>query len=123
LCIDIRHTHAELVSPSAVAILSYSPLKDLHSFPTRRSSDLMPQKRKTRRSFMGWELARLVSRAGGPSRVCRGFPARDTNLASSQDRKSTRLNSSHDQIAHAVPCVKKNQPLEIRHGHQVGALR
>src|SRR2546428_7585202 len=27
-----------------------------------------------------------------------------------QDRKSTRLNSSHDQISYAVFCLKKKQP-------------
>src|SRR2546430_7339451 len=31
-----------------------------------------------------------------------------SSLASDQDRKSTRLNSSHSQISYAVFCLKKN---------------
>src|SRR2546421_1034913 len=31
-----------------------------------------------------------------------------------QDRKSTRLNSSHDQISYAVFCLKKKKQLHVR---------
>src|SRR2546428_7403454 len=34
------------------------------------------------------------------------------NNVSHQDRKSTRLNSSHDQISYAVFCLKKNNPID-----------
>src|SRR2546421_6660165 len=40
------------------------------------------------------------------------------NLAPSVDRKSTRLNSSHDQISYAVFCLKKkNHEPEASHLH------
>src|SRR2546428_9996571 len=32
-----------------------------------------------------------------------------------EDRKSTRLNSSHDQISYAVFCLKKKKTQEMRH--------
>src|SRR5206468_1747617 len=32
-----------------------------------------------------------------------------------QDRKSTRLNSSHDQISYAVFCLKKKKKIHITH--------
>src|SRR2546421_4572048 len=32
------------------------------------------------------------------------------------DRKSTRLNSSHDQISYAVFCLKKKKPSDIAEG-------
>src|SRR3989440_2298040 len=32
-----------------------------------------------------------------------------------EDRKSTRLNSSHDQISYAVFCLKKKKKLVINH--------
>src|SRR2546421_8652497 len=32
-----------------------------------------------------------------------------------KDRKSTRLNSSHDQISYAVFCLKKKKKKEYRH--------
>src|SRR2546428_12758153 len=35
------------------------------------------------------------------------FPAIPIGSASKRDRKSTRLNSSHDQISYAVFCLKK----------------
>src|SRR2546430_8581286 len=41
-----------------------------------------------------------------------------------QDRKSTRLNSSHSQISYAVFCLKKKKALPIEHNgadHSVGA--
>src|SRR2546428_12555010 len=47
-------------------------------------------------------------------RACRCLPRSGTNH---RDRKSTRLNSSHDQISYAVFCLKKkknktyNQPI------------
>src|SRR2546430_13166144 len=38
---------------------------------------------------------------------CRGRHARKSARAHCQDRKSTRLNSSHSQISYAVFCLKK----------------
>src|SRR2546430_9133589 len=37
------------------------------------------------------------------------------SLHTRQDRKSTRLNSSHSQISYAVFCLKKKKQLSIRH--------
>src|SRR2546421_5194413 len=49
--------------------------------------------------------------------LCGGFMKRNARLlllvAVSLDRKSTRLNSSHDQISYAVFCLKKKK-FEIR---------
>src|SRR5690349_23358829 len=72
-------------------------LRDLHSFPTRRSSDLCP-------------------RTGG--RTCRRSPRRRPArppASPRRDRKSTRLNSSHVEISYAVFCLKKkiSMPLYI----------
>src|SRR5688572_31966434 len=47
------------------------------------------------------------------SRQLRGLPRRARSLARSdrrrEDRKSTRLNSSHSQISYAVFCLKKKK--------------
>src|SRR5207249_11249977 len=78
--------------------------RDLHSFPTRRSSDL--------------ELGAGVGIATGYATLgLVGFERRTdyaaigtvTNLAARLcgDRKSTRLNSSHVSISYAVFCLKK----------------
>src|SRR5437870_9702575 len=68
-------------------------LRDLHSFPTRRSSDLSqgddPLRERRARDHAG-----CVRRRGGPQ-------------AAERDRKSTRLNSSHVAISYAVFCLKK----------------
>src|SRR2546421_7551990 len=39
--------------------------------------------------------------------IARELPADEMKRASRSDRKSTRLNSSHDQISYAVFCLKK----------------
>src|SRR5207245_9190757 len=96
-----------LISPSCFFFFfffSYSPVpRVLHSFPTRRSSDLTspasdaagcsrsssPRSRSARRSdtsSVGWSCRRPL-----------------------QDRKSTRLNSSHGSISYAVFCLKKKK--------------
>src|SRR5206468_7658967 len=58
-------------------------------------------------------LFRSSCRRGGPPRSRRsGTRSRPVAIA---DRKSTRLNSSHDQTSYAVFCLKKKKaPLEAR---------
>src|SRR2546430_8321871 len=47
---------------------------------------------------------------GMRARVARlGFQARRLTVGDRQDRKSTRLNSSHSQISYAVFCLKKKK--------------
>src|SRR5262245_65238551 len=80
--------------------------RDIHSFPTRRSSDLM-QRHVVR------ELADdQVGQQAGPRQALVDGHRRD--------RKSTRLNSSHLGISYAVFCLKKkkrmrNIVLKIKH--------
>src|SRR5690242_21571134 len=64
--------------------------RDIHSFPTRRSSDLLERGRVLHL------LLRLLP--------ARGVRAVHRHV---QDRKSTRLNSSHMSISYAVFCLKK----------------
>src|SRR5690606_40239323 len=96
---------------------------DLHSFPTRRSSDLLagsrtrsrraiqqhaPSRRAIQRHLDGQAAARrryAASRAR-PLSIHRG--------AAAADRKSTRLNSSHVKISYAVFCLKKKKYKEIK---------
>src|SRR5688572_32710764 len=71
----------------------------LHSFPTRRSSDLVGPAARS-------ELS-MVTNGDAPegSYVAVGH----------QDLKSTRLNSSHSQISYAVFCSKKKStPTSLR---------
>src|SRR5205814_9738561 len=93
--------------------------RDLHSFPTRRSSDLVDERARgrgvgealTREALRrarerGARTVDLTSRAQreAANRMYEriGFQRRET-----QDRKSTRLNSSHLGISYAVFCLKK----------------
>src|SRR5690625_7416825 len=66
--------------------------RDLHSFPTRRSSDL-----------------RLDGAGRGAGL---GRSDRDPSSGAAGDRKSTRLNSSHVAISYAVFCLKKKKRKE-----------
>src|SRR5207249_11459884 len=76
----------------------YGNHRDLHSFPTRRSSDLSPS---------------VGSRIPQSIRSVVDFPAplgpRKPYSSPPLDRKSTRLNSSHVSISYAVFCLKKKK--------------
>src|SRR5690349_24243174 len=74
----------------------------LHSFPTRRSSDLNHQ----------WLSLKLRAAAYKVSRGNNLFDKSRCWAASGQDRKSTRLNSSHVETSYAVFCLKKKTPLD-----------
>src|SRR5690625_7217752 len=79
---------------------SYVHHRDLHSFPTRRSSDL---------GQVGKHLA--VNADLGALEAVDKAAVRQTVFAGSrvEDRKSTRLNSSHVAISYAVFCLKKKK--------------
>src|SRR5205814_10140100 len=88
--------------------------RDLHSFPTRRSSDLGrgehplgPGGERGRHVQIGRRVAGALSGQGRSERE------RHRRLLSHRravgDRKSTRLNSSHLGISYAVFCLKKKK--------------
>src|SRR5207244_12044698 len=66
--------------------------RDLHSFPTRRSSDLGKD-----------SLVEIVSMLVGL------IKSNSPDRLHEEDRKSTRLNSSHQIISYAVFCLKKKR--------------
>src|SRR5207249_8507354 len=79
-------------SASPVFLSCYAHPPDLHSFPTRRSSDLT----------YGLTMNAVLKALGMPSAFCESQRADFT-----RDRKSTRLNSSHVSSSYAVFCLKK----------------
>src|SRR5690242_21108290 len=97
----------------------YTSLMHLHSFPTRRSSDL--HKDQLMKSAFPANKGKVeISRFKGLGEM----PARylkDTTMDPKKrallrvklppkgDRKSTRLNSSHMSISYAVFCLKKKK--------------
>src|SRR5437667_7331913 len=98
-------------------------MRDLHSFPTRRSSDLLSGlvlekiRVNTREALHLADAALLIARrlrrkkglAEGLRTKANALYACGQNRAAveHQDRKSTRLNSSHITISYAVFCLKK----------------
>src|SRR5690606_41792363 len=70
----------------------------LHSFPTRRSSDLL--RRLDRRRSLGHSACDAAFRPR---------PRSSLGAGRLRDRKSTRLNSSHVKISYAVFCLKKKR--------------
>src|SRR5699024_12150187 len=104
---------------SSFVDLSLSPIY-LHSFPTRRSSDL---------SILGLKSP-LPGQAGGQQRLLLvgiaagigelqpfggAFAQFEAQAAGQIDRKSTRLNSSHVSISYAVFCLKKKNFDSVSH--------
>src|SRR5699024_12394445 len=92
----------------------------LHSFPTRRSSDLKRARRfaaieevltTTDSGPRSWSLSKAVSKNGAMTLTCqvRSYPSTVRTAVSKRDRKSTRLNSSHVSISYAVFCLKKKK--------------
>src|SRR5207244_12117138 len=97
--------------------------RDLHSFPTRRSSDLVrvdvfvivPARQAAQLPLKALS-ASVVLAGGAPTvaaPVAEGFDEDaqfgtigQDGAALAQDRKSTRLNSSHQIISYAVFCLK-----------------
>src|SRR5205807_8395472 len=98
-------------------LLFYQPAavhRDLHPFPTRRSSDLQrrpraagrrgARRRGRRRGAAGERDQQRRDEGGGQESGAHGDLA---NAVRGGDRKSTRLNSSHLVISYAVFCLKK----------------
>src|SRR5690625_6222623 len=80
----------------------YADHRDLHSFPTRRSSDLWF--RDLGEIFHFKEVSALEAELAGKHVI--------------RDRKSTRLNSSHVAISYAVFCLKKKTPINSTNQQQ-----
>src|SRR5699024_12646111 len=76
-----------------ILLLEPAALRVLHSFPTRRSSDLI--------AYFSWSRPCRVT-----AEISKTRNPRDSNSAR-EDRKSTRLNSTHVSISYAVFCLKK----------------
>src|SRR5439155_25356232 len=99
-----------------VFFLRYGCHRDLHSFPTRRSSDLVrrvaprtpvrPERRAEARRDPVLRAGRLRPLPPGARALRRRVP-RGRHAAG--DRKSTRLNSSHVATSYAVFCLKKKK--------------
>src|SRR5205807_10351534 len=93
--------------------------RDLPSFPTRRSSDLArwedrsdhpaQQERVAGHSAGDGDRRDGRRRRGAPGGLPHGEGPRERWRATAQDRKSTRLNSSHLVISYAVFCLKKKK--------------
>src|SRR5699024_12862751 len=94
--VRIHHAHRAIFS-----FYQYGDHRDLHSFPTRRSSDLLD------RSCFSYQVAAgSTTSEKSVVEVCRKSRV---SSRSSLDRKSTRLNSSHVSISYAVFCLKKKK--------------
>src|SRR5207302_3977226 len=105
-------------TPFCYSLTRPVPHRALHSFPTRRSSDLPDQSDVSRHEpvrLLAWGHGiPPVPDHGGRSEV--GFARRErvvpdlgraAEIGHHTDRKSTRLNSSHVKTSYAVFCLKK----------------
>src|SRR5690606_40031586 len=108
---------------SELSALCPRALRDLPSFPTRRSSDL-DQIWKVLESFASFGFCKAHAAAFAlptyqsawlkthwPAHFLAGVLTHDPGMYPKRliDRKSTRLNSSHVKISYAVFCLKKKR--------------
>src|SRR5690606_39886552 len=100
----------------------YASSRTLHSFPTRRSSDLGVVSLGEMTDRAGREAMAFAtdSTASGLERRHVLFVDPDDGavlayeeILTGEDRKSTRLNSSHVKISYAVFCLKKKNDKPI----------
>src|SRR5207247_7377091 len=99
---------------------SHALHRDPHPFPTRRSSDLghgtpCPYTRAINmRDQIVKDAKRLVLKVGSRLVASKGSGLNTERIdrLASEDRKSTRLNSSHEWISYAVFCLKKKKKTE-----------
>src|SRR5207302_5991937 len=80
--------------------------RDLHSFPTRRSSDLWTVVRNIGKN-VAYVMKPTLDSSPMPIHTMKSGSIASGGIGRSRDRKSTRLNSSHVKISYAVFCLKK----------------
>src|SRR5207249_10789944 len=100
-------------------LYSYVSHRDLHSFPTRRSSDLLEDAEQSTRALgasgltdpqlLAIDAVRASCLATPVHGVLSPIQQAEREDAIAEDRKSTRLNSSHVSISYAVFCLKKKK--------------
>src|SRR5690606_42136949 len=95
---------------SLLCLLCFGHLRHLHSFPTRRSSDLNSAAMAHALALeLGDALAVMLYGLGGEHAAVLILEVTSQTIEHyrQRDRKSTRLNSSHVKISYAVFCLKK----------------
>src|SRR5688572_31567704 len=84
-------------------------------FPTRRSSDL--------RDLLTWGICKSSSyaRSNTDDELSARISEPELDFVPNvlQDRKSTRLNSSHSQISYAVFCLKKKKKKKKKKNYKI----
>src|SRR5438309_12071494 len=83
----------------------YADHRYLHSFPTRRSSDLW----RVAVAHLHFNASQRQHHAERAGLLRAEHPRLQSKKRVIGDRKSTRLNSSHSSISYAVFCLKKKK--------------
>src|SRR5690606_40477281 len=104
---------AALLSSVLILFSQYSGPPNRHSFPSRRSSDLSllligPIWKFPIDRFI-FKPKILIGRSSFVAETIGVLLKERNSNTYYQDRKSTRLNSSHVKISYAVCCLKKNR--------------
>src|SRR3712207_7130384 len=90
--------------------------RDLHSSPTRRLPDLSPRRAQVTRQGAPRQRPDHLAEGQAPEEE----PEDPAEPVRGQDRKSTRLNSSHANISYAVFCLKKKK---IKNNKQLNTIK
>src|SRR5690606_41800656 len=109
------HYLISTASPSTCTFFfyCYGNHRDLHSFPTRRSSDL--ENMRVYAETVRTQIPELNINDAAIATMVKNNKSKIIELEKQlkEDRKSTRLNSSHVKISYAVFCLKKKKKRKI----------
>src|SRR5206468_9024804 len=90
-------------------------LEDVRGTPTPEAHRVAPTGVQPASSpAAGWRTGRAAERHKHRYRSYGDWPFVHWVTSRARDRKSTRLNSSHDQISYAVFCLKKKKKKTIK---------
>src|SRR5205085_4677918 len=94
--------------------------RDLHSFPTRRSSDLGPTSRMAKRSRHLKKLPRRVGKSAAASRRTRRWSCRSRMRCGRSEEHTSELQSQSNLVCRLL-LEKKNEKREARDTMQYGS--
>src|SRR5438552_14866307 len=102
---SLRYVRDRVVSFSFLFFFKATPTPDIYTLSLHDALPISPDEPAAKPPICGRRLMRGVAAGRSAQRACER--SSDWRRGARRDRKSTRLNSSHQIISYAVFCLKK----------------